>query len=189
MRVRPLPKNFYLPTAAEIAPELLGAIVKTRIRGLTTTGRIVEVEAYIQGDEACHANRGKTRRNASMFGPPGHAYVYRIHQSFCLNLVTGNKGIGEAVLIRAIEPLKGVRIMQRRRKGAKGRLLTGGPGRVCQALGLNLSHDGLPLSGPVLTVLAGLAPGKIETSGRIGISKNVTALLRFFDPTSVYLSR
>jgi DNA-3-methyladenine glycosylase len=189
MRVRPLPKKFYLPSAADIAPALLGAVVKTRIRGLTTTGRIVEVEAYIRGDEACHANRGKTRRNASMFGPPGHAYVYRIHQSFCLNLVTCQKGIAEAVLIRAIEPLKGLPIMLRRRKGAKGRLLTAGPGRVCQALGLNLSHDGLPLGGPELTILSGPPPDKIETSARIGISKNVSALLRFFDPASPYLSR
>ena len=189
MRVRPLPKKFYLPSAAEVAPRLLGAIVKTRIRGLTTTGKIVEVEAYIRGDEACHANRGKTGRNASMFGPPGHAYIYRIHQSYCLNLVTCKEGIGEAVLIRAIEPLKGLEIMLRRRKGARGRLLTGGPGRVCQALGLNLSQDGLPLSGPGLTVLSGSPPDGIETSGRIGISKNVTVLLRFFDPASAYLSR
>ena len=193
LRFKLLPKSLFLSSAAEVAPRLLGARIISRIRRQEVSGKIVEVEAYVQDDEACHANRGKTKRNSAMFGPPGHAYIYQIHKSFCLNMVTCPQGVGEAVLIRAIEPLTGEDIMRKRRFGkkikVKSRLLTSGPGRVCQALGLNLHHNGVSLSGPVLWVCYGPAPRNIEISERIGISKNKEALLRFFDPKSLYLSR
>lgn len=187
--VRVLPRRFYLPSAAEVAPRLLGAVIVSKTGGQRVAGRIVEVEAYIQNDEACHANRGETRRNASMFGPPGRAYVYRIHRSFCLNLVTCPAGVAEAVLIRAVEPVAGEDVMRRRRRGATGRLLAGGPGRVCQALGLDLAHDGISLAGPLLRVVPGTPPARIQTTPRIGISKNTDAPLRFVDPDSPCLSR
>ena len=186
---RVLPLRFYRPAADEVASELLGAVLQVRHAGTWLAGRIVEVEAYLRHDAACHASRGMTKRNASMFAPPGKAYVYQIHRSFCLNMVCAPKDVGEAVLIRAIEPLRGLEIMQARRQGAKGRNLTGGPGRLCQALGIHLDFDGEDLRGPQIRVISGPAPAHIQATPRIGISQNTKALLRFIDADSRYLSR
>ena len=186
---RVLPLRFYRPAADEVAPALLGAILQVKHAKTWLTGRIVEVEAYIRNDAACHANRGMTKRNASMFGPPGTAYVYQIHRSFCLNMVCAPKAVGEAVLIRAIEPLRGQDTMQARRQGAKGRKLTGGPGRLCQALGVDLDFDAEDLRGPRIRVMSGTSPARIQATPRIGISQNTEALLRFVDADSRHLSR
>ncbi|MBW2701562.1 MAG: DNA-3-methyladenine glycosylase [Deltaproteobacteria bacterium] len=186
---RVLPLRFYRAAADEVAPALLGAILQVRHAETWLAGRIVEVEAYLRLDAACHASRGMTKRNASMFGLPGTAYVYQIHRSYCLNMVCAPKGIGEAVLIRAIEPLQGLDTMQNRRQGAKGRNLTGGPGRLCQALGIDLDFDAEDLRGPRIRVMSGAAPSHIQATPRIGISQNTEALLRFIDTDSRYLSR
>ena len=126
----------------EVAPELVGAELYVDGAG----GRIVELEAYAQGDPAAHGFRGRTERTASMFGPAGRAYVYRsygIH--WCLNFVCEGEGIASAVLVRALEPLAGLDAMRARRGVEHERLLCSGPGRLCQALGVTREHDGLRL--------------------------------------------
>jgi DNA-3-methyladenine glycosylase len=162
--------------------------------------RIVETEAYPHDDPACHAYAGPTPRNRSMFGPPGRAYVYRIHQSYCLNVVTGPAGRGEAVLIRAAEPVEGIALMKTARRrstiGARapsGENLANGPGKLCQALDIDLALDGVDLlSGghdSALYLLARDDEAEIAITPRIGISKSRDALLRFTDEGSRWVSR
>ena len=142
MPPKPLPRSFYNRDVILVARELLGKRLVRRTREGVASGRIVEVEAYLaDGDSACHASRGMTRRNAAMFGPPGHAYVYSIHARFCLNVVTDLADVPSAVLIRAVEPLEGVAFMQRRRGKEKLRDLTCGPARLCEAFDVDRKLD------------------------------------------------
>src|SRR5262249_6987975 len=137
-----LSEAFFARSVHEVAPELVGA--RLLVDGVG--GMIVEIEAYDAEDPAAHGFRGQTARNAAMFGPAGHAYVYRsygIH--WCLNLVCAAVGTPEAVLVRALEPTDGLEQMRRRRGLDDVRLLCSGPGRLCQALGITGAHDGLPL--------------------------------------------
>ena len=146
-----LAADFFARSVHEVAPELIGA--ELYVEGVG--GTIVEVEAYDHEDPAAHGYRGRTARNASMFGPPGHAYVYRsygIH--WCLNVVCEAEGSASAVLIRALEPTAGLDVMRERRGVEEPRLLCSGPGRLCQALGLTGEHDGLPLDRPPFEVHA-----------------------------------
>src|SRR3989442_15747467 len=139
---RMLKRDFFARSVHEVAPDLIGATLLVDGVG----GRIVEVEAYDQEDPASHGHRGRTARNAAMFGPPGHAYVYRsygIH--WCLNLVCGEEGVPEAALIRALEPTHGVEVMRERRGLDEPRLLCAGPGRLCQQLAVTRVHVSLPL--------------------------------------------
>src|SRR5947209_15247290 len=134
--------KFFARSVHEVAPDLIGATLLFDGVG----GPIVEVEAYEQEDPASHGFAGRTVRNASMFGPPGHAYVYRsygIH--WCLNFVCAEEGRADAVLIRALEPREGVERMRARRGVEPLRALCSGPGKLCQALGITRNHDGLPL--------------------------------------------
>src|SRR5260370_33103893 len=109
----------------------------------TTLGRIVETEAYLWNDPAAHAFVGKTKRNAVLFGPVGHAYVYFIYgMHYCVNVVTGREGAGEAVLIRALEPQRGIALMQQRRRTEKVTLLCNGPARLTEALGITVALNG-----------------------------------------------
>ena len=153
-------------------------------------GRIVEVEAYDAEDPAAHGFRGRTPRNASMFGPPGHAYVYRsygIH--WCLNLVCEQEGSAAAVLLRALEPTHGVDVMRARRGLDDERLLAAGPGRLCQALGVTREHDGLPLDAAPFALLAPADRPPVVAGPRIGISVATELPWRYAEAGSRWLSR
>jgi DNA-3-methyladenine glycosylase len=179
-------RAFFSRSVHQVAPELIGAILV--IDGVG--GRIVEVEAYHHTDPAAHSYRGETARNAVMFGPPGFAYVYRsygIH--WCLNFVCEPQGSASAVLIRAIEPIEGIDRMQRRRGLSHERLLCSGPGRLCQALGVSLAHNGLPLDRLPFTLRARDAHPAIVVGVRIGITKAVDLPWRYGLAGSRYLSK
>jgi DNA-3-methyladenine glycosylase len=170
----------------EIAPELIGATLLVDGIG----GRIVEVEAYSQEDPASHGYRGRTRRNASMFGPPGHAYVYRsygIH--WCLNLVCEDVEVPSAVLVRALEPTHGLDEMRRRRGLDDPRALASGPGRLCQALGITREQDGLPLDRPPFELRKRAAPVEVRAGPRVGITRATELPWRYAEAGSRFLSR
>jgi DNA-3-methyladenine glycosylase len=170
----------------EVAPELVG--VTLLVDGVG--GRIVEVEAYDHEDPASHAYAGRTERNASMFGPPGRAYVYRsygIH--WCLNLVCEGEGVASAVLVRALEPAHGLDAMRARRGLEDPRLLCSGPGRLCQALGVTREHDGLPLDRPPFEPLAREQHVEKVAGPRVGITRAATLPWRYVEADSRFLSR
>jgi DNA-3-methyladenine glycosylase len=182
-----LKRSFFARDVHEVARDLIGA--ELYVAGVG--GVIVEVEAYEPTDEASHAFRGKTARNAVMFGPPGYAYVYRsygIH--WCLNLVCEDEGTASAILLRALEPARGAREMQARRGArAEPRLLCSGPGRLCQALGVTGAYDGLPLDRPPFRLVARRGDVEIVTGPRIGITKAAELPWRYGLAGSPYLSR
>jgi DNA-3-methyladenine glycosylase len=170
----------------EVAPELIGATLLVEGVG----GRIVEAEAYDREDPASHGHGGRTRRNASMFGPPGHAYVYRsygIH--WCLNLVCEDEGVPSAVLVRALEPTRGLEEMRRRRGLDEERLLASGPGRLCQALGITGEHDGLPLDQPPFDLRGPAEPVEVLAGARVGITRATELPWRYAEAGSRFLSR
>jgi DNA-3-methyladenine glycosylase len=170
----------------EVAPELIG--VTLLVDGVG--GRIVEVEAYDQEDPASHGYGGRTQRNASMFGPPGHAYVYRSYGvHWCLNLVCDGEGVANAVLVRALEPTHGLDTMRARRSLQEPRLLCSGPGRLCQALGITREHDGLPLDRPPFELRAPNGEVEIVTGPRIGITRAAELPWRYAEDGSPFLSR
>jgi DNA-3-methyladenine glycosylase len=182
----PLGRRFFARSVHVVAPELIGASLLVDGVG----GTIVEVEAYHHTDPAAHSYRGRTERNAVMFGPPGYAYVYRsygIH--WCLNFVCEREGSASAVLIRAIEPIYGIAAMRRRRKLAEARLLCSGPGRVCQALGITGAHNGLALNQPPFELRAAKAESEITIGPRIGITKAADVPWRYGQKGSRFLSR
>ncbi len=184
----PLGAGFFERPALVVAPELLGCTLLVDGVG----GPIVECEAYHQDDPASHSFRGPRGRAAVMFGPPGTLYVYRsygIH--WCMNLVCGPEGRGEAVLLRALEPTHGVDQVRRRRGPMPDRLLCAGPGRLTQALGVDGDLDGTSAvaSGGRVRVIAAARPVGVITGPRIGISKSVDEPWRFGVAGSSHLSR
>jgi len=181
-----LRREFFARSAHEVAPDLIG--VTLLVDGVG--GRIVEVEAYDQDDPASHSFRGQTLRNAVMFGPAGHAYVYRsygIH--WCLNVVCAERGRAEAVLIRALEPQHGLEAMWSRRGVQAERSLCSGPGKLCQALGVTGAHDGLPLDEPPFELRARTEAPTIVTGTRIGLTRAADRPWRYGLAGSPYLSR
>jgi DNA-3-methyladenine glycosylase len=183
----PLRRDFFDRSVHEVAPELIG--VTLLVDGVG--GRIVEVEAYDQEDPASHGFRGPTPRTASMFGPPGHAYVYRsygIH--WCLNVVCDVEGRAEAALIRALEPTHGLDVMRDRRGLDDERALCSGPGKLCQALALTREQDGLALDAPPFELLERTGPPpEIAVGPRIGITRAAELPWRYGLAGSRFLSR
>ena len=142
-----LPRTFYARDTLTVARALLGKRLVRLLDGTRVAGRIVEVEAYVgEMDSACHAYRGLTARNATMFGPPGHAYVYFIYgMHHCVNVVTDREGYPAAVLIRALAPVEGIDTMRALRAGRSDRELTNGPAKLCYALSIDRALDGADL--------------------------------------------
>ena len=184
----PLPRAFYDRPSLTLARDLLGRLVVRDVGGERLAGRIVETEAYRPDDPASHSFRGPTARNATMFGPPGHLYVYRsmgIHH--CMNAVARS---GSAVLIRALEPIEGAAEMARRRRVEEPLLLCAGPGRSCQALGIDRSWDGHDLTrGTGIWLEEGARAARAARSPRIGISAAVEKPWRFVESGTRFASR
>ena len=179
-------REFFARSVHQVAPELVGATLLVDGVG----GRIVEVEAYDQDDPASHGFRGRTARTASMFGPPGRAYVYRsygIH--WCLNLVCAPEGRAEAALVRALEPTQGLDAMRERRGLEAERALCSGPGKLCQALGITRDCDGQALDEPPFELLARESEPAIVVGPRIGITQAVDQPWRYGLAGSPFLSR
>lgn len=164
---------FFARPAPLVAPDLLGCVLVRELAGVRLAGRIVETEAYLGSEDAAsHAFRGPTARNRAMFGPPGHAYVYLIYGiHHCLNVVTGPAGAGQAVLIRAVQPLAGIEIMQQRRGRQALQDLCSGPGKLCQAFAIDRALDGHDLlAGAALWLEPGQSPAAAILSGpRVGV--------------------
>lgn len=182
-----LDRDFYNRDTLTVARDCLGKMLVYESPQGVLAGRIVETEAYLKDDPACHASRGITRRNATMFGEPGHAYVYFTYGfHHCLNFVTMPSGVGEAVLIRALEPLHGIETMKRNRGKENLRDLCSGPGKLTQALGIDRSLDGADLCGSVLYVLdAPAVEGQVVARPRVGIREWTDRLWRFYPASLV----
>jgi DNA-3-methyladenine glycosylase len=179
-----LDPSFFQQDAPAVARGLIGAMLLVNGAG----GRIVETEAYDMDDPASHSFCGQKRRNAVMFGPPGRAYIYRIYGlHWCLNMVAGEAG--SAVLIRALEPMHGIAEMADRRDVSDPHLLCSGPGRLCQALGIDGSLNGAPLSDVPFQLFAPCAPAPVIVGRRIGINVGVDTPWRFGLSNSPFLSR
>lgn len=186
-----LPRSFYHRDTKTLARELLGHyIVHCNSDGITA-GKIVETEAYLQNDPACHAARGMTTRNRVMFGPPGHAYVYFIYgMYYCFNVVTREEGVGEAVLVRALEPAAGIPLMEDRRSRKRITELCAGPGRLTQALGIGKEHNGRDLTKKPLFICGGQTKKiQVANTTRIGIREGNELLLRFYIAGNPYISK
>jgi len=186
-----LPESFYARDALEVAPDLLGKVLCHRRRGVLTSGRIVEVEAYLGADDpASHACRGETPRNRAMFGPPGRAYVYFTYGNhFCMNVVTGVEGVASAVLLRALEPIDGIRAMTRRRGRKRLLDLATGPGKLTQAMGIDRGAYGLLLTREPLWIEdRGDGGGEWRRTPRIGIREAVDRRYRFILDASPFVS-
>lgn len=192
----PLPGRFFARDTVRVARDLLGCILESRVRGAVTSGRIVEVEAYVgPHDPAAHGYGGRrTRRNDRLFGPPGTAYVYFTYgMHWCFNAVTERDGYPAAVLIRALEPVAGLATMTRRRGTSRARELCSGPAKLCQALGLTGALNGHVLGDGRLRILRSRGPtvrkAEIASGPRIGITRAADWPLRFYLRDSEWVSR
>jgi DNA-3-methyladenine glycosylase len=206
--MEPLPRPWFERDAAVLAPLLLGKLLVSTAdpdrAGLgghdrevaqrhgaprRVVGRITEVEAYAEHDPASHTFRGPTPRNRVMFGPAGHLYVYLsygIHR--CANVVAGREGSGQAVLLRAVEPVAGIETIRERRRGRPDRSLADGPGKLCEGFGIGLHHNGIDLTigAPVWVAYDGTAPPDEPLIGpRVGITRAVEVPWRFRVPPSL----
>ena len=193
----PVPRNFFNDDTPTMARKLLGTCLIHDTDEGRTVGRIAETEAYLsENDPACHAHKGQTERNAAMFGPPGHAYIYFIYGMYeCFNVVTARRGKGEAVLIRALEPVEGIELMQRRRKIADLHQLCSGPGKLVLAMGISRKLSTCPLFKGALTIWPRGSFGtpreepEIVATPRIGITAAADLPLRFYIKGSPFASR
>jgi DNA-3-methyladenine glycosylase len=212
--LKPLPRSFYLRPTLHVARDLLGKHFIRKVGTHILIGKIVEVEAYCTGDPASHAFRGRTKRNDVMFWQGGHLYVYFTYgMHFCSNVVTGNEGTGEAVLIRAVEPLAGIELMVKNRKkylrsGVAKTLsemeklrgesipgilknLTNGPAKFCQAFGIACNENGADLLDSEIIIIDGKpVPSKlVHCTSRIGIRQGVEKKWRFIIAGNLWVSK
>jgi DNA-3-methyladenine glycosylase len=197
--LKPLPRRFYAPSAKVVAPALLGHWLIRKTPNGPCGGAIVETEAYLVGDPACHGAPGPTVRNRVMFGPPGHGYVYLIYGNyFCMNAVCRPAGVAEAVLIRAVEAGLAVEFMRERRPVEAARDLTSGPGKLCLALDIDRSLDGVDLCDAASPLFIARNPavaqfrrkrGPMTTTVRVGLTKAADLPLRFYLEGSVFVSQ
>jgi DNA-3-methyladenine glycosylase len=193
-----LDRDFFARDSLTVARELLGQRLVRLLDGQRISGRIVEVEAYIgEDDQASHARPGRTRRNAPMYGEAGYSYIYLIYGiHHCLNVVTEREGFPAALLIRALEPLEGGEKMQARRGGRPRRQWTNGPGKLCQALEIDLRFNGADLCAPDALLFLEREPPlpdeTVATGPRVGVRGDEVALTipwRFYVENSLYVSR
>ena len=181
--------EFLKQPAYEVAPLLLGCILEREIDGKLIRVKIVETEAYDQTDAASHSYKGKTERTEVMFGEPGHLYVYFTYgMHYCCNVVTGEKGVGAAVLIRSVEPLEGEEFMRELRMFS-GKELSNGPAKLCQALGINKSLNGHNLKQSPLKLIIQKPIKDITQTKRVGISQAKDVLWRFYITGNPYVSK
>jgi DNA-3-methyladenine glycosylase len=181
-----LTRDFFARSVHEVAPALIGATLLVDGVG----GAIVEVEAYDQEDPASHGFRGRTRRNGTMFGPPGHAYVYRSYGvHWCLNFVCDAVDSAEAVLVRALEPTHGIGVMRKRRGTDAERALCSGPGKLCEALAIDGEADGAALDEPPFVLLARAETPPLVLGRRVGITRAAELPWRYGLAGSAFLSR
>lgn len=186
-------KNLFELDTLSVAKNLLGyTLIHESAEGITA-GIIVETEAYLQGDPACHAYRRKSVRNAPMFGDAGTIYVYQIYgMHFCVNISTNKRDIGEAVLIRALEPTVGIELMQERRKMDILKNLCSGPGKLVQALGIHKRMNDwhiLDSDLKIITPKSQIADNEIITTTRIGITQGIDLPYRFYIKDNNYVSK
>jgi DNA-3-methyladenine glycosylase len=196
---KPLPRRFYEPSAKVVAPALLGHWLIHNTPSGPCGGPIVETEAYLVGDPACHGAPGPTARNRVMFGEPGHAYVYLIYGNyFCMNMVCRPPGVAEAVLIRAVEVALGEESMLKRRPVAAARDLTNGPGKLCLAMDIDRGLDGADLCDVHSPLFVARNPtvesfrkgrGPVVTTTRVGLTKAAHLPLRFYLEGSAFVSK
>jgi DNA-3-methyladenine glycosylase len=190
----PLPRAFYDRPTELVARELLGAVLECETPEGIAAGRIVETEAYLgEHDLACHAAAGRTSRTAPLYGPPGIAYVYLIYGMYwCFNAVTRAEHEPSAVLVRALEPVRGIELMRRRRPKVRRDVdLTNGPGKLCLALGIGASHNWRPLDESPLLVRAGdpVSDHDVTITPRIGITQSADWPLRWLVTDSPFVSK
>ena len=197
--IQPLARSYYQPSAKTVAPQLLGHWLIRRTPDGFCGGPIVEVEAYLHDDPACHGAPGPTARNRVMFGPPGHGYVYLIYGlHHCVNAVCHSEGVAEAVLIRAVEPVFGADRMRARRPTGKTVKVSNGPAKLCEALNITRRLDGVDLCDVQSELVIAENPGvkkfrrergPVVTTPRIGITKAAALELRFYLEGSDFVSR
>lgn len=192
--MKPLSTSFFNRNTTQIAKELLGCYLVHDTKEGLCIGKIVETEAYLQNDPASHSFNGMTKRNEAMFGNPGNAYIYFTYgMHHCLNVVTMPKGIGEAVLIRALEPIDGIQLMKKRRGTLDIKELCNGPAKLVQAMDIHPSFNRQPLTSGSITICQKPAYTKeklvIAQSTRIGITKGANLPLRFYLKDNEFVSQ
>jgi DNA-3-methyladenine glycosylase len=193
MKYQAIPQSFFDRSPLAVGPELLGKLIVRTIDGKTIVGRIVEVEAYLAYvDEAAHGFKGPTKRNASLFLSAGHIYVHTIHLQNCLDVVTENAEIPSSVLIRALEPIEGIELMQELRKKESLKDLTSGPGKLCQALAITREIDGVDgtdTSSPLYFADDNFVPAETIATTRVGITKAAEQVWRFYTKGNPHVSK
>ncbi|MFH1238450.1 MAG: DNA-3-methyladenine glycosylase [archaeon] len=192
--MKPVSKSLFRKDTVTVAKALLGKFIVRETSKGRIVAKIVETEAYLFDDPASHSFNGKTYRNALMFGVPGKSYVYFTYGMYhCLNVSTNKNGIGEAVLIRALEPVEGIDIMKRNRSGVEEKNLCNGPGKLTIALGITKAHNGIDLldGKSELRLMQSAKEKKFEIveATRVGISKATERLHRFYIRGNKWVSR
>jgi DNA-3-methyladenine glycosylase len=189
--MRRLRRSEFPVDTIQLARYLIGKTLVHDLPAGRMAGRIVETEAYLVGDAASHAYRGKTQRNQSMFLKRGHAYVYFIYGAWhAINVASETQGVGAAVLLRALEPLEGINLMRKKRPGSDPDDLARGPGCLTTAMGIDRRYDGIDLCsrGPLWLATESKPTGCIRKSVRIGITKEAHRMLRFYEFGSPFVS-